>query len=76
MDVRIYSVHIEAYSDEDGWTNWDVVNIALTNYSDSAPEAMARGLETCKEMGETLPSGKKPETLRVHEVRFIAEGHT
>lgn len=70
MNVRIYSVHIDGYSTVDGWTGWDVVNVALTNDRHSAPEAMARGLELCKGQKD-LP---EPESLRVHEVRFIAEG--
>lgn len=70
MYVRIYSVHIEGLRDG-GWEIWDVVNVALTSDAHSAPEAMAQGLETCREAskGET-----KPETLRIREVRFLAEG--
>lgn len=65
MNVRIYSVHIETFTSENVWEGWDVVNVALDDMH-AAPEAMARGLETCKE-GEH-------GTLRVREVRFIGEG--
>lgn len=67
MNVRIYSVHIERLTD-DGWEDWDVVNIALTDNAHAAPEAMAQGLESCRE--------SKGDTLHVREVRFIAEGKT
>lgn len=68
MNVRIYSVHIETFTNENVWEGWDTVNIALADDVGAAPEAMARGLERCKK-GET-------GTLRVREVRFIGEGQT
>ncbi len=75
MNVRIYSVHIGAFTEEEGWTGRDVVNVALTDDAHSVPEAMMRGMELCKE--GIAASGRKPaEKLRVHEVRFIAEGQT
>ncbi len=72
MHVRIYSVHIEGLT-ERGWEIWDVVNVALYE-SNAAPEAMAQGLETCRR--EASKGEKKPETLRIREVRFLAEGET
>ena len=72
MHVRLYSVHLEALTEE-GWQGWDTVNVALTEKDQAAPEAMTRGLELCRNATTT---GEKPETLRVREVRFIAEGHT
>ena len=54
-----------------------MVNVALLNNVHAAPEAMTQGLESCREATEgEVSEGKKPETLRVHEVRFIAEGQT
>ncbi len=67
MNVRIYSVHIETFTRENFWAGWDTVFVALTDDAHAAPEAMARGLESCKEGGSQL---------RVREVRFIAEGQT
>lgn len=71
MNVRIYSVHIDGYSEKDGWQGWDVVNVALTDDVHAAPEAMAQGLERCR-AGEE--NEERPTSFRVHEVRFIAEG--
>lgn len=73
MHARIYSVHIDGHSEKSGWEGWDVVNVALTNDAHSAPEAMARGLELCREGNE---NEETPKSLRVHEVRFIGEGQT
>ncbi len=71
MNVRTYSVHIERLTD-DGWEDWDVANVALADDAPddahAAPEAMARGLEMCRE--------SEGDTLRVREVRFIGEGQT
>ena len=83
MHVRIYSVHIEVLTEDEGWVGWDAPNIALINDDHAAPTAMARGLELCRagiaESGKEpveLRVLKEPVELRVHEVRFIAEGHT
>ncbi len=72
MHVRIFSVHIEGLRDGD-WEIWDVVNVALDDDSHSVPEAMAQGLESCREASK---GEQKPETLRIREVRFLAEGNT
>jgi hypothetical protein len=69
MNIRIYSVHIERFFKKgDGWTGWNVVNVALTNDAHAASEAIAQGLELCRK------GVKKDKQLRVNEVRFIAEG--
>lgn len=72
MNVRIYSVHIEGLIDV-GWGIWDVVNVALADDVGAAAEVMAQGLEMCREASK---GEKKPETLRIREVRFIGEGET